>query len=140
MPRKRRSRVYLHGTRYWGDFRDLGGAGESLIPNGENYATADLDVATKPASDRVTELEQRRRNRAILGVDRTAKPKEFCGYHLERKAESSEVTDCWLEETEKRFERAVDFFGADRDLHTIAPRDVQDWATHLARTRYRGKT
>lgn len=56
MPRKRRSRAYLRGRRYWGDFRDyisVGGKLESLVPPGERQATMDLDVANKLAGERL---------------------------------------------------------------------------------------
>lgn len=139
MPRKRRSRIYLRGSRYWGDFRDIGGSREPLIPKDQLYATSDPDIAAKLASDRVTELEQRKRNRSILGVDRTSTLADFSRYHLERKAESSEVTTRWIEESEQRLKRAIEFFGSGRELHSIAPRDVQDWVTHLSKMKGRGR-
>jgi integrase len=38
-----------------------------------------------------------------------------------------DVTEKWLKETALRLRRAVEFFGTDRDLKTIRPRDVRQW-------------
>ena len=47
-----------------------------------------------------------------------------------------EVTDQWLHDTELRLLKAVEYFGADRDLVTIEPKHIRDWLnqklSHLA--------
>ena len=68
----KRSRVYQKRARFYGDFRDLGGGQEALIPKGDSRATRDPDVAAKLVTARVEELETRKRNRALLGVERDA--------------------------------------------------------------------
>jgi integrase len=143
MPRKRRSRVYLRAGRYWGDFRDFaaqGGKREPLISDGDTYATPDEAIAGELAAARVRDLQERKRNKVLLGVERQATLAAYAAYHLERKAESSEVTDRWLEETEVRLQRAVEYFGADRELGSISVRDVQNWLSHLAREKHRGRS
>jgi integrase len=139
MVRKRRSRIYLRGGRYGGDFRDLGGKREPLILEGERLATTDANIAGKLAADRVADLEKRKRNRVLLGIERQTTLAAFCAEHLERKADLSDVTDRWLAETEQRLQRAVAFFGADRDLASIGTRDVEDWIRHLGKTKRRGR-
>ncbi len=42
-------------------------------------------------------------------------------------ANPGDVTERWLNETRTRLKRAVQFFGTDRDLKTIRPRDVREW-------------
>ena len=41
------------------------------------------------------------------------------------------VTERWLKETRLRLRRAVDFFGVDRPLVTIRPKDVRRWLTRF---------
>jgi hypothetical protein len=44
------------------------------------------------------------------------------------------VTDSWLDATQQFLERAVAYFGAERELDTIRVSDVPRWAAHLATT------
>jgi hypothetical protein len=69
-PRRRQSRIYwrVRGgvRRAYGDFRDyadVGGKREPLIPEGEHFATTDLDVAIQLAAN----LEAARRWRGLTG-------------------------------------------------------------------------
>ena len=50
---------------------------------------------------------------------------EFVGEFLA--ANPGDVTNRWLKETRTRLWRAVQFFGTDRDLKTIRPREVREW-------------
>ena len=45
---------------------DVGDSREALIPPGENLAATDPDIAQKVVADRLQELQQQRRNRALL--------------------------------------------------------------------------
>src|SRR5688500_6490216 len=129
MPRKRRSRVYLRGSRYWGDFRDyitVGGKLEALVPPGDHLATTDLDVANKLAGERLQELERRKRGKDLFGIEVQTTLREYAAHHLMEKARAGKVTTVWLERTEDRLRAAVEFFG-DRELSTITTRDVQRW-------------
>lgn len=135
MPRKRGSRVYWRSGRAYGDFRshaEVGGGREALVPPGENLATRDRDIAEKLAADRLRELEQRRRNKHLLGIEETATLAEYGAYHLEKKAESGKFTFQWLETSELHLRAAVDFFGAGRDVGSISVRDVQRFSGWLA--------
>ena len=141
MPKKRTSRVYYRNGRAWGDFRDfndVGGKLEALVPDGEKQATTDPDVANKLASDRVKELELRRRNKSLLGVERQARLAEYAEHHLVEKKRAGQVTDQWLSHMEDRLRHACSFLGMDRELTTITTRDVQRWAAEVAKKPGRG--
>lgn len=106
--RRRRGRVYLKGGRYYGDFRDLGGKLEALIPPGERLATTDHDVATALVADRVKELESIRRGIALIGRGREELLGPYAQHHLERKAALGEVRDLTVQQM--HLERACEFF------------------------------
>jgi hypothetical protein len=133
-------------VRFYADLREFSdvidtrrGSGEeyslrmALKPEGASKATADEDVARELLQEAVKALERRRRDRA-LGVE----PKEggiglgaAVTIHLEEKAKLEDVTDGWLAESEHMLGRALEFFGAHRDVTTIEPTDVRDWIRHL---------
>ncbi len=135
MPRKRKSRLIPRtrggATRYYGDFRDLGGKREPLIPSGETLATTDLDVANGLIDKRVKQLEHARRTGHLLGMGEQRSLAEFAGYHLTEKAKAGNVTEEWLQMSQKQLENAIAFFGAERDLGSIGTRDVQRWIAQL---------
>ena len=134
MPKKQKPRTYQRNGRYWADFRDYadqGGKREPLVPAGERIATTDPDVAARLVADRLGELEQRRRNKALLGIERQAGLAEYAAHHLEEKARSNRVTVGTLELAQSRLEAAVAFFGQGRDLASISVRDVQAYANWL---------
>ena len=131
MGKKPRSRIYLRGERYYGDFRDLGGKREALIPEEETRATTDPDVAAHLASARVKELELRKRNRVLLGVEREAGLAEYAASHLDLKAKDEEATRQWLIQAQRHLETAVAFFGAERNLAAISPEDLKGYVEHL---------
>lgn len=121
--------------RAWGDFRDFGPEGgkrEPLMPAGERMATTDTDVAQVLIAARLKELEASRRDRQLLGVRKRATMHDYARLHLIAKAKAGKVTDGWLEAAEVYLTRAVEHFGAERNLATITVEDVRGWAEHLA--------
>jgi len=137
--RSKGSRIYWRDRggerRAYADFRDfadVGGGREALVPKDGKAATTDPDVAETLAAERVKALEKDRRNKAILGLERTAGLEDFASYHLEQKARSGRVTTGHLADTEHRLRRAVEYFGADRALDSIGVRDVERWMQYLA--------
>lgn len=136
MPRRKKSRVYwrMQGgqLRAYGDFRDLGGGQEALIPENEKRATTDPIVAESLASKRVDQLREQQRDSVILGVRRRAGLKEYASEHLIKKKKISKATDRHLSDTEHRLNAATQFFGADRDLASIGVEHVQDFLTWLS--------
>src|SRR5262245_54019332 len=132
--RKKRERVYWRNGRAWfdgRDFADVGGRQEPLVVEGERLATKDPDVANLLAASRLKELDGLRRTRAMHG--RIGTPlAQYVADHLVKKAKAGKVTRDWLDMAHLFLERAVHFFGADRDLVSITVGDVDEWATHLA--------
>ena len=139
MPKRRTTRVYWKGGRAYGDFRDLGGRLEALIPPEERVggkrgrATTDPDVAAKLAANRVKELTEKRKNVA-LGIEEK-KPAPALGVyaarHLILKKKKGEATDAWLSAMERHFKEACAFFGEERPLDRIDPEDLTAWVEHL---------
>lgn len=138
---RKRSRVYWRDRggeqRAYGDFRDLGGGREALVPKGEKRATTDTDIAAQLAADRVAELERRKRSKAILGLEGREPLAAFAEYHLTEKAKDPDLAHRTIVTAERHMRAAVEFFGADRLLDTIDVDDVEAWRDHLAATRTR---
>jgi integrase len=133
-PRRRKSRIYWNHGRLWGDFRDfadVGGKREPLIPKGDAQATTDPDLAAALASGRLTGLRALRRRRQESGAVLAPSLAAFARDHLIAKKKAGKVTYQWLAATEGFFRRAIAFFGADRALDTIRPRDVRAYVEHL---------
>jgi len=129
-----KSRLYLRGNRWWADLRafsDVGGKREPLVAPGESRATTDREVAEVLFGDRIRELYERRKNRTILGIEDDATLAEYASHHLVLKAKSGKFTEKWLQESEHRLRRAVEFFGADRSLSSIGVKDVQRFSNWL---------
>lgn len=141
MPRKPKQRIYVRdrsGTpRYYGDFRDysdVGGGQEALIPDDMNRATSDAEVAEMLASDRLEELRELRRRQHLTPDVRQLQPLEgFGSWFLKQKAKAG-LSEKYLVSVEKHLERAVAFFGKDRDLTTIYPSEVRRWIEELRAT------
>ncbi len=142
-PRKASARIYtrLRGgeKRYYGDFRlwkDVGGGREALIPKGSELATTDRDEAEQLYAARADQLNRARKRAEVLGdtfeIQRTAALKEFAAHHLRQKAKSGRTTEQWLQVSEQQLQVAVDFFGANTELHTIRVPEVQEFANWLA--------
>lgn len=137
--KRKRSRVYWRSGRAWADFRDHADAGgrlEPLTALGERLATKDADVAQALVAARLTELDALRHGRALHGRARGTALAAYAAEHLVKKAKAAKVTRDWLAMAELFLQRAVDFFGADRDLEAITVEDVQAWVTHLSTTKY----
>jgi integrase len=131
-----RSRLFRRGSRWWADLRafgDVGGKREPLVAAGERAATADREVAETLLADRLKELHDRRRNRTLLGYERPALLAECAAEHLKKKALSGRFTERWLQLSEHHLRRAVEYFGTDRNLSSIAARDIQAYTHHLQR-------
>ncbi len=129
-----KSRLFRRGDRWWADLRafsDVGGRREPLVAQGQRGATTDRTVAATLLSDRLKNLEGRRRNQALLGYEGSARLAGYAADHLKKKARSGKFTDRWLQISENHLRRAVDYFGAERDLVSISVRDVQSYTSHL---------
>jgi integrase len=113
------------------EYADVGGRREPLVARGEKLATSDAATAQVLLGRRIEQLDGMRRGRALHGETRPATLADFARAHLVAKAESQKFTEHWLEVTEKCLERAVEFFGAARDLASITVADVRRWANHL---------
>lgn len=100
---------------------------------GEKAATTDPDVAAELAQRRIKELEEQRRKRTILGIERQSTLKKYAAQHLRTKARDREATARWLQMSEKHLRAAVDYFGADTDLAALSPEDFTGWVEHLRR-------
>lgn len=135
MPKRRTSRTFLRGTRYWADFRDyadVGGKVEALKAKGEPFATDDPDVAAKLASDKVEELEGLRRQSSLLGIRGGAELASYASEHLVHKREEG-TSKQHLALLEAYLRVAVESFGAGRDLASISTREVAEWVRVLQR-------
>jgi integrase len=115
------------------DYADVGGGREALIAPGDSRATTDEIIAEKLVGDRLKELQERRRNRVLTGIERDAELQEFAAHHLVERARSGQVTDGWLTMMERHLREAVEYFGADRQLASIRTADVQKYVGHLRR-------
>ncbi len=150
MAGRRTPRVYLRGNRYWGDFRDLGGGQEPLRPEGEGWATTDIDVADRLAADRVEELKKKaveRRESFLRGEpEPVTSLAAYAETHLIVKATESgkggeKLSKSWLVQAERHLGLACDFFGSDIELSAITPRDLNRWVAHLRKQpNHRGGT
>lgn len=131
-----KSRIYWRNGRAWADFRDyadVGGKREPLRADGERLATKDPDIATALLARRLEELEQRRRGRTFLGIDRQATFGAFVVQHLEQKAKAGVVEDKQLALSQRHLDAAIEFFGQGRDLASISVRDVRDYLAYLSK-------
>lgn len=95
-------------------------------------ATADPDVADALAAARLRELDSLRRGRALHGRAQGTPLAAYAAEPLERKARAGKVTHDWIAMVELFLRRAVEFFGADRELESIGVTDVQAWVAHLS--------
>ncbi len=116
------------------DYADAGGGREALVAPGEKVATADATTAQVLLARRLEQLDGLRRGRALHGETRQETLADFARAHLVAKAESQKFTEHWLEVTENCLDRAIEFFGADRDLAAITVADVRRWSIRLLAT------
>jgi integrase len=114
-------------------YGDVGGKREPLVAPGEKVATTDRPTASKLLADRIVELEAARRNRALLGFSNAMPLGSYVRHHLIEKAKSRRgFTEKWLGESEQRLGRAIDFFGADKDVASITLKDISRFRDHLS--------
>jgi integrase len=139
--RRKRSRIYWRERggerRVYADFRDfadVGGGREALVPKGGTIATTDPVLADALVGKRLEELQERRRNKNILGRERQATLKDYAAHHLLQKSRAGRVTGGWLAMAEMHLQTAVDFFGPDTELDAIDPPAVGRYVQQLART------
>ena len=101
-------------TRYYGDLRDIGGGQVALRPPGGSMATTDKAVAVRLLAEKTLDLGGPHEvSSAALGDFRNRFLADNPG----------DVTERWLKETSLRLRRAVEFFGHDRDLTSIRPKE-----------------
>lgn len=113
--------------RYYADLRSLGGGQVALKPPGSNRATSDEAEALKLLAREIEKLEGKpSTGEAML----SEVVKEFV------RENPGEVTPQWLHDVELRLRKAVEFFGSERELSTIEPKDLREWLnkrlSHLA--------
>ena len=115
--KKARSRIYWRNQggerRAYADFRDfadVGGKREALVIVGAKTATTDPIIAEALVVDRLTMLQERRRNKTLLGIQRQALLAEFGAHHLVEKARSGRMTEQWLAAVEMHLEAAIQYF------------------------------
>jgi len=104
-------------TRFYGDFRDIGGGQHALVPDGAKRATTDELVAQRLLAEKTLELTGLPPG-AAPGAEPTLK--DFAGRFP--RDNPGDVTERWLKETKLRLTRAGEFFGTDRELAPIRPR------------------
>ncbi len=140
MSKRPRRRVYVRsrgGTpRFYADFldyADVGGDREALLVPATKRATTDPAEAETLAGVRLKELQELRL-RKLHGLPTPVTLAVFAQDHLVKKARAKKVTDAWLEENEHFLNRAVAYFGSDRELASITPEHVAQWAGVLLQT------
>ena len=112
-------------------YRDVGGRQEPLVAPGEKRATSDPVTAQVLLARRLEQLDGLRRGRALHGLAGQATFADFAGIHLVAKAKSGKVTELWLAMSEIHLSRAVEHFGAARNLASITTADVRKWGEAL---------
>ena len=136
MPKRQTDRIYtrIRGgeTRHYIDLRNLGGGREALVAKGETLATTDRNVADVLAGERVKELEEEKRGKAILGRDQIGL-EVFALHHLRQKEKDGEGVPAWLYQVHVHLLEAVAFFGATTDLAILSPKDMDRYVAHLRR-------
>ncbi|MCX7057279.1 MAG: tyrosine-type recombinase/integrase [Proteobacteria bacterium] len=118
-------------TRWYGDFRNIGGGREALVVPGDTRATTDRVVAEKLVADRLVALQEQKRNGVLTGVERSVTLGEFAPLHLVQKAKSGQCTESWLESSQRMLAAAIKFFGAGKILTSIGVADVEAYMEEL---------
>lgn len=114
--------------RYYADLRDIGGGQVALKPPGSSRATTDEIEAHKLLARKIEEIQGK------VSASGSARLKPFVDGFIQQNP--GEVTEQWLHDTERRLLKAIEYFGADRDLVSIEPKDIREWLnkelSHLA--------
>lgn len=71
--------------RWYADLRPAGGGREAMIPKGDTQATTDPVLAQKLFSNRLEQLQEQKRDSALLGVRRRAGLQQYASEHLVKK-------------------------------------------------------
>lgn len=122
--------------RAYGDFRGFarwGGKREPLIAPGDTRATSDATVAAVQVAERLKELEALKRGEALGAKRPGATLERFASEHLIAKRQAGTSVK-WLSQCEVYLQRAVEQFGANRQLDTIEVEDVEQWIEVLRST------
>jgi integrase len=109
---------------------DEGAGRMPLIPEGDQVATSDAEIAQVLFLRKLEELRERKRTGVATGIRKRATLAKFAASHLERLAASGSVPG-WVKTVQNHLEEAVRFFGVDRDLSSIETADVQRYREHL---------
>ena len=136
--RRKNGRIALRGNRWYGDFRefaDVGGRIEALKLPGHGYGTQDRDIAIKLGAERLEQLEQLRRNKHLLGREKTATLAEYATHHLRAKGRADKVRYQTVLVNEQQLRTFITFVGADRPLESITTEDIQRFDGHLSTLR-----
>ena len=118
-------------SRYYADLRDIGGGQIALRPSGSRRATTEKEEAAQLMAGKIREL-------GAVTLGRGVGLAEFVDEFIA--ANPGAVTDKWLNDTALRLKRAVEFFGTDRELETVRPKDVRQWVSrylHLSASNQR---
>jgi integrase len=118
-------------SRYYGDFRHVGGGREALVAPGENLATTDPAIAEALYGQRLAAY-QRATLRHVHGLPPETPLLVYARDHLIAKKRAGKVTERWIGVQEHFLNCAVEHFGADRELSNITAKDVDGWAAQLA--------
>jgi integrase len=89
---------------------------------------------------RLEQLDGLRRGRALHGLAGQATLADFACTHLVAKAKTRRVTEAWLTMSENHLNRAVEHFGAARELASITTADVRKWGEALQASGLSGGT
>jgi len=110
-----------------------GGGSYSRSQAWPRRATTDPAVAAKLYAERLQELERKRKNRHLHGIEKEDDLSHYAERHLLLKAREGDVTDSWLAQEERHLGDAVRFFGAGTDLAAIGPEECTRWVDELRR-------
>ena len=114
--------------RYYADLRDIGGGQVALKPPGSSRATTNEIEAFQLLTRKIEEIEGK------VSASGSARLKPFVDEFTRQNP--GEVTEQWLHDSELRLLKAVEYFGADRDMISIEPKHIRDWLnkklSHLA--------
>ena len=113
--------------RYYGR---IAGRRVALVAPGERLATTSLDVAAALYRQLLTERD-RQQLRAVHGLPEPTPLAAYARDHLVKKARAGRVTDQSLAASQLHLERAIAFFGSERDLSTIDVNAVAGWIAQL---------
>ena len=109
----------------------MGGRYEALRPPGERCGTTDREIAMKLLADRIAQLEERRRDRYLLGRTKSATLAEYSVHHLRVKARSGKVRYETVAGNHRTLSLFMDRVGADRPLECITTEDIVEYDAYL---------